>query len=64
MTETIKQAKLMVGTMVVDTMYNDFLFMWEELAGKPGKRLTEMIGKYYCRDDLIAFANAAGRDTR
>ena len=55
----IKRASIMVGTQVIDTMYNDYLFMWEELAGKPGKRLTEMIGKYYCTDDLIAFSQAA-----
>jgi hypothetical protein len=52
----LRKVNLMIGSQVVDTLYNDYLFMWEELAGKPGKRLTEMIGKYYCRDDLIAFA--------
>lgn len=50
----IKQAVLIVGTQAIDTLYSDFLFMWEELAGKPGKRLTEMVGKRYCREDLIA----------
>lgn len=50
----VKQAQLLIGTQTIDTLYNDFLFMWEELAGKPGKRLTEMIGKRYCREDLIA----------
>lgn len=54
----IKKATLLIGTQVIDTLYNDYLFMWEELAGKPGKRLTEMIGKYYCRDDLIAFSQS------
>lgn len=49
----VRQATLIVGTQTIDTLYNDFLFMWEELAGKPGKRLTEMIGKRYCREDLI-----------
>ena len=54
----IRRATLIIGTQTIDTLYNDYLFMWEELAGKPGKRLTEMIGKYYCRDDLIAASNA------
>ncbi len=49
----IRQATLIIGTQTIDQLYNDFLFMWEELAGKPGKRLTEMIGKRYCREDLI-----------
>jgi hypothetical protein len=52
----IKKASLSISSYIVDVLYNDFLFMWEELAGQPGKRLTEMIGKYYCRDDLIAFS--------
>jgi len=52
-----KKVSLMIGTQVIDALYNDYLFMWEELAGKPGKRLTEMVGKYYCRDDLIAFSS-------
>lgn len=49
-----KQVTLTIGVQTIDTLYNDFLFMWEELTGKPGKRLTEMIGKRYCREDLIA----------
>jgi hypothetical protein len=49
----VRQATLIIGTQTVDTLYSDFLFMWEELSGKPGKRLTEMIGKRYCREDLI-----------
>ena len=54
----IKKASLMVGSQIIDTLYNDYLYMWEELSGKPGKRLVEMIGKYTCRDDLIAFSQA------
>lgn len=50
----VKTATLTVGAQVVDVLYNDYLYMWEELAGKPGKRLTEMVGKRYCREDLIA----------
>jgi hypothetical protein len=50
----VKTATLIIGTQTVDTLYNDYLFMWEELAGKPGKRLTEMIGKRTCREQLIA----------
>ena len=54
----IKKVAFMIGTQVIDTLYNDYLYMWEELSGKPGKRLTEMIGKFYCRDELIAFSQA------
>ena len=55
----IKRASLMIGSQGVDTLYNDYLYMWEELAAKPGKRLTEMVGKYHCREDLIAFASCS-----
>jgi hypothetical protein len=46
---------------VIDTLYNDYLFMWEELSGKPGKRLTEMIGKRDDREQLIADSAVARR---
>lgn len=50
----IQRACLVIGGQVVSVLYADFLFMWEELAGKPGKRLTEMIGKRYTRAQLVA----------
>lgn len=49
----IKKVGLVIGSQLVDHMTNDYLFMWEELAGKPGKRLTEMIGKRRTRAELI-----------
>lgn len=49
-----RSTTLVIGTQTIDTLVNDFLYAWEELAGKPGKRLTEMIGKAYCREQLIA----------
>lgn len=50
----IKRACVVVGGQLIDTLYNDFLYMWEELTGQPGKRLTEMIGKRYTRAQLVA----------
>ena len=35
-----------IGGTVIDTLSNWYLYAWEELSGKPGKRLREMIGKY------------------
>ncbi len=49
----VKQAAIIIGHQVVDLLNSDFLFIWEELSGQPGKRLTEMIGKRYSREDLI-----------
>lgn len=45
---------MLLSKVPVDKVYSDFAFMWEEVAGKPGKRLGEMIGKYYCVEELIA----------
>jgi len=49
----VKKACLVIGGTPVDNLFNDFLFMWEELSGQPGKRLTEMIGKRYTRAQLV-----------
>lgn len=49
----IKCASIVIGGSTIDTLYSDFLFMWEELTGKSGKRLTEMIGKRHSRRELI-----------
>ena len=49
----IKSAQIVIGGSTVDQLYSDFLFMWEELSGKSGRRLTEMIGKRYTRTQLI-----------
>jgi hypothetical protein len=49
----IRQARVIIGGSTIDTVYSDYLFMWEELTGKAGKRLCEMIGKRYTRTQLI-----------
>lgn len=42
-----------IGGQIIDCMYNSFMFAWEELSGKPGKRLEEMIGKRWTREQLV-----------
>jgi len=49
-----KKASFVAGGNIIDTLYNDFLFMWEELTGRPGARLLEMIGKRFTRAQLVA----------
>jgi hypothetical protein len=49
----IRAARIVIGGSTIDTLYADFLFMWEELTGKSGRRLTEMIGKRFSRSSLI-----------
>lgn len=55
----VKQCAVIIGGSTVDTLYSDFLWMWEELSGKSGKRLTEMIGKRYSRQQLINDSRSA-----
>lgn len=50
----VKRACLVIGGQVIDTLFNDYLFFWEELTGQPGKRLREMIGKRFTRAQLVA----------
>lgn len=46
-------ATITVATADVDTVTNVYMYASEELCGKPGKYLAEMVGKWYCRDELI-----------
>lgn len=50
----VKKACLAIGGQAIDSLFNDYLFMWEELSGQPGKRLTEMVGKRFTIAQLVA----------
>lgn len=50
----LKRTSFVVGGQVIATLYSDFLFMWEELTGRAGARLLEMIGKRFTRAQLVA----------
>lgn len=41
----VKEATVFIGSQPIDTLYSDYLFIYEELQGKPGRRLREMVGK-------------------
>ena len=49
----INKAKLTIGGQVIDSLWGTFLFCWEELSGKSGRRLTEMVGRRYVRSSLL-----------
>lgn len=49
----IRQARILIGGSTIDTLYSEFLFMYEELCGRAGRRLTEMVGKRFTRTQLI-----------
>ena len=52
----VRSASLAVGNTVVDSLQDHWLYVWEELAGKAGKRLGEMVGKYDTLEERQAFA--------
>lgn len=49
----IEKAKLIVGGQQIDQLFGTFLFCWEELSGKSGRRLTELVGRRYTRSQLV-----------
>ena len=49
----ISKAKLLIGGQQVDQLLGTFLFCWEELTGKSGRRLTELTGRRYTRAQLV-----------
>jgi hypothetical protein len=57
----VRRASLVIGGQVIDTLFSDYLYMWEELSGKPGKRLREMIGKDSKLEYLINDSRQARR---
>jgi len=42
----IEKTNFFIGGQCIDEILSEFLFIWEELSGAPGKRLIEMVGKY------------------
>lgn len=49
----IDSATLLIGSQFVDSLWGEFLFAYEELSGRVGRRLLEMVGKRYTREELI-----------
>ena len=42
----IEQANFFIGGQCIDEIMGEFMYIWEELSGAPGKRLAEMTGKF------------------
>lgn len=42
----IEQASFFIGGQCIDDIMGEFMYIWEELSGSPGKRLAEMTGKF------------------
>lgn len=52
----VSSASLAIGNTVIDTLSDTFLYVWEELSAKAGKKLGEMIGKFETLQERQAFA--------
>jgi hypothetical protein len=57
----ISRASFSIGGQIIDSVYNHYLHMWEELSGSPGKRLEEMIGRRETTAALVADSQFARR---
>lgn len=51
-----REAVLAIGGNVVDTLTDTYLYVWEALAHKPGKKLREMIGAFDTIEEQQAFS--------
>lgn len=49
----VKCARLVIGGSQIDAIFGEFMYMWEELSGRAGRRLTEMVGRRWTRAQLI-----------
>jgi hypothetical protein len=55
----ISKAKLIIGGQRVDELMGTFMFCWDELTGKSGRRLTELTGRRYTRSQLVCDSREA-----
>lgn len=51
-----RQATLAIGGNVIDTLTDTYMYVWEALAHKPGKKLREMIGQFDTIEEQQAFS--------
>ena len=51
-----KKCKLLIGGQEVDRLWSLYLYLWEELSGRSGRRLTELTGRRFTRSQLICDA--------
>ena len=51
----IEEVSLEIGSQDIDTLYSDYLFLWEELTQRPGARVQETIGRHEWSEDVENF---------
>ena len=57
----MEEVSLEIGSQDIDTLYSDYMFLWEELTQRPGARIRESVGKFdytlTVEDDLVEFSS-------
>lgn len=49
----LKTVVLRIGNQVIDTLYSEFLYMWQQIAGLPGRETDRMVGHFSDVDEMI-----------
>lgn len=52
----LRQARVLIGGQLIDSLTSKFLALYEELSGKPEKDLSEMVGMYDANPDALIAA--------
>jgi len=52
----LKRIQLIIGNHQIDQLTSEYMYAWEELSGKAGKRMADMIGRFETREQLIAYS--------
>ena len=59
----IQEITLEIGSQDIDTLYSDYLFLWEELTQRAGARVRESVGRFewssFVEDDMIEWSSQA-----
>lgn len=57
----MEEVSLEIGSQDIDTLYSDYLFLWEELTQRPGARVRESVGRFEWTEgietEMIEFAS-------
>lgn len=57
----MQEVTLEIGSQDIDTLYSEYMLLWEDLTQRPGARIRESIGRFdYAEgieDDMIEFAS-------
>ncbi len=56
----MQEVTLEIGSQDIDTLYSEYMFLWEELTQRPGARIRESVGRFDysegVEEDMIEFA--------